>query len=290
MTFLDAVQKEFNERLNKTKVGKVFVMGQFIQQSDTEFRFVVNPNSVTTYRTSYIPCMLTGIDTPKNIPNKDLYEWVFTLTIALGGEDEKREPQLSERKALDEFRKDLVNNAQFSVTVGEDKYNAVTTAFHISLLSDTIILSGKKRTLVSMQIGMQSGIDAFFGNDVKISLALESAPTTFFAINKIDSSFKKNKIASGGFPLVAGTKTFNIATDSSYVYNTTVFYEDNNLLNGVVEEIWKNGSINQKYILKTEFAPISNIPNRTVLLNGGIINDVLGQPLTISFDMVDTFD
>jgi hypothetical protein len=290
MTFLDAIQDYFNDLINSSPQGKSFVMGQFIQQSGTEFRYDFVPNSVKSYKASYVPCMLNGIDTPKNIPDLDLYEWVFTLTVALTGEDEKVDPQLSERKALDWFRKKLVDVPRATLEVGDVEYNIVTTAYHISLNSVTNTVSGKKRSIVSMQIGVQSGIGAFFGNDLLLSLRrFEDADEdeNYYSIKKLGSSHKKNKLASSGFVLT-GNKTANIAIDSAYGYNTVIMYEDNVLINTIMSEILENGVLNTKYVLKTVFAPLGDIANRTVLLTGGVLNDNNGQFITIAFDIVDT--
>ena len=286
MSFLDAFKIEMNERVNKNPYGVVLVMGQFIQQSQTEFRFEYNPTVGTKDITEYLPAMLNGMDSPKNIPDLDIYEWVFTLTVALSGEDENANPQLDQRKALDWFRKDLVDNPLFTLDVAGVDYNVVTTAYHINLQSVTNTLSGQKRSFVSMQIGVQSGIGVFFGNDISISL--KEIGGTYFKLNKLSSAHKKNKVASSGFPLI-GNKTENVAIDSSYGYNTIIIYEDNDLINAILSEILTNGKLNKKYMLKIEFSPITTI-EKTVLLVGGNIDDNLGQFITIGFDMVDTID
>jgi hypothetical protein len=174
--------------------------------------------------------------------------------------------------------------------VGDVEYNIVTTAYHISLNSVTNTVSGKKRSIVSMQIGVQSGIGAFFGNDLLLSLRrFEDADEdeNYYSIKKLGSSHKKNKLASSGFVLT-GNKTANIAIDSAYGYNTVIMYEDNVLINTIMSEILENGVLNTKYVLKTVFAPLGDIANRTVLLTGGVLNDNNGQFITIAFDIVDT--
>lgn len=292
MTFLDSIQTYFNELLNKNPQGKFFNMGQFIKQSGTEFRLDFVPNSVVSYKVNYVPCMLNGVDAPKNIPDLDLYEWVFTLRIALTGENEKKDPQLSERKALDWFRKKLVDEPLATLDVDGIDYNIVTTGYHISLDSVTSTVSGKKRSLVSMQIGVQSGIGVSFGNSLELSLRrFEDADVdaNYFPIKKLGSGHKKNKVASSGFVLT-GNKTDNVATDSAYGYNTVVVYEENVLLNTIMSEILLNGTLNTKYILRTVFTPLGDIPDRTVLLTGGVINDNNGQFITLAFDIVDTID
>jgi len=292
LTDLDALQTYFNELLNKNPYGKFFNMGQFIKQSGTEFRLDFVPNSVVSYKVNYVPCMLNGVDAPKNIPDLDLYEWVFTLRIALTGENEKKDPQLSERRALNWFRKKLVDDPLATITADGVDYNIVTIGYHISLGSVTSTVSGKKRSLVSMQIGVQSGIGVFFGNSLKLSLRRfedEDIDANYYPIKKLGSGHKKNKVASSGFVLT-GNKTDNVATDSAYGYNTVVVFEDNVLLKTIMSEIIKNGKLNTNYVFRTVFAPLGTIPDRTVLLTGGVINDNNGQFITLAFDIVDTID
>ena len=287
MIFLDVIQDFFNDKLNKAPTGKVFVMGQFIQQSDKNFRFVVNQSSVVQYNTSYISCMLIPNDTPQNIPNKDVYEWIYTIQFALSGENERTEPQLSERKAIDEFRKDLIDNPRNNVDVDGVNYDFTTTSYHISLFSDTIILSGKKRTIVSMQIAMQSGIDIFFGNDIKISLSLDG--NTFTQLTKISSNHGRNKLASSA-QMLTDNKVESVAVDSSYSYSVTVLYENNAVLNDIAKEIIGGGLNNKKYTMKTEFTPLGTIENKRVLLSGGVLNDKDGDYLTLAFNINEAFD
>ena len=292
LTDLDALQTYFNELLNKNPFGKFFNMGQFIKQSGTEFRLDFVANSLVSYQVNYVPCMLNGVDAPKNIPELDLYEWVFTLRIALTGENEKKEPQLSERRALNWFRKKLVDEPLATITSDGIDYNIVTTGFHIGLDSVTSTVSGKKRSLVSMQIGVQSGIGVFFGNSLQVLLReieAEDIDDNYFPIKKLISSHKKNKVASSGFPLT-GSKTENLAIDSAYGYNTSIIYENNVLGNSLFGEIMQNGKLNKKYIMRRIFEPFGDIADRTVLLTGGVISDNNGQFITISFDIVDTLD
>jgi hypothetical protein len=292
MTFLDAIQDYFTTTLNKNPQGKFFIMGQFIQQSGTEFRHDFIPNSVKSYKASYVPSMINGTDAPKNVPDIDAYEWVFTLTIALTGEDEEVDPQLSERKAIDWFRKMLVDKPLATLDVDKIQYNIVTTGYNITMNSVVSTVSGKKRTLVSMQIGVLSGIGIFFGNSLQVLLRqIEDADedANYFPIRKLGSSHKKNKLASSGFVLT-GSKTDNVAVDSAYGYNTVIFYQNDKLGNALFGEIMINGKLNKKYIMRRVFAPFGNIPDRTVLLTGGVINDNNGQYLTMAFDIVDTID
>jgi hypothetical protein len=292
LTDLDALQTYFNELLNENPYGKVFNMGQFIKQSGTEFRLDFVPSSVISYKVNYVPCMLSGVDAPKNIPELDLYEWVFTLRIALTGENEKKDPQLSERRALNWFRKKLVDEPLATITSDKTEYNIVTTGYHIGLDSVTTTVSGKKRSLVSMQIGVQSGIGVFFGNSLELSLRRfedEDIDDNYYPIKKLGSGHKKNKVASSGFVLT-GDKTDNVATDSAYGYNTVVVFEDNVLLKTIMSEILLNGELNTRYVLRTVFEPLGTIPDRTVLLTGGVINDNNGQFITLAFDIVDTLD
>jgi hypothetical protein len=292
LTDLDALQTYFNELLNENPYGKFFNMGQFIKQSGTEFRLDFVPSSVISYKVNYVPCMLSGVDAPKNIPDLDLYEWVFTLRIALTGENEKKDPQLSERRSLNWFRKKLVDEPLATITSDETDYNIVTTGYHIGLDSVTSTVSGKKRSLVSMQIGVQSGIGVFFGNSLELSLRrFEDADEddNYYPIKKLGSGHKKNKVVSSGFVLT-GSKTDNIAIDSAYGYNTVVVYEENVLLTAIMSEILLNGTLNTKYVLRTVFEPLGTIPDRTVLLTGGVINDNNGQFITLAFDIVDTID
>ena len=287
MIFQDEAAKALTIRLNKNPNGVEFVIGQFIQQSETTFTFVEKLESNITTISDYVPGMWSTIDTAKGIPNRDLYEWTWTLTVALSGEDENLSPQKEQRQALDFFRQDLINNPTFEVTVDKKLYRAVTMANNITSVSETVILKEDKRTIVSMTIPMQSGVNAFFGNDLKVSLSEDDA--TFFELQKISSSHKMNKVSSSGFPLTGDT-TLSVAKDSVYAYNTVVLYDDNDVMNQIVSDILigGSGSLNRKYTQKIVFSPIGAIPNKTVLLTGGTINDNNGAFITIGFDITET--
>lgn len=287
MIFQDEAAKALTIRLNKNPQGKFFVMGQFIQQSETTFTFVEKLEGNINAISDYVPGMWSTIDTAKGIPNRDLYEWTWTLTVALSGEDENLSPQKEQRQALDFFRQDLINNPTFEVTVDGKLYRAVTMANNITSVSETVILKEDKRTIVSMTIPMQSGINAFFGNDLKVSLSKDAS--TFFEVQKAASSHKMNKIASSGFPLTGNT-TLSVAKDLVYNYNTVALYDDNDVMNEIMKDILINGpgTLNRKYTQKIVFPPIGTIPNKTVLLTGGVINDNNGAFITIGFDITET--
>jgi hypothetical protein len=287
MIFQDEAAKALTIRLNKNPSGVTFVIGQFIQQSQSTFDFVENPAANVRIVSDYVPGMWSTIDTAKGIPNRDLYEWTWTLTVALSGEDENLSPQKEQRQALDFFRQDLINNPTFEVTVDKKLYRAVTMANNITSVSETVILKEDKRTIVSMTIPMQSGINAFFGNDLIVSLKEETGDFTI--LQKLDSSHKYNKIASSGFVLTGDT-TDSVAIDSVYAYNTVVLYEDNDLINQIMSDILIGGpgSLNRPYTQKIVFAPLETIPERKVLLTGGAISDNNGSFITIGFDITDT--
>jgi hypothetical protein len=284
MIFQDEASKALTIRLNKNPSGVTFVIGQFIQQSQSTFDFVENPSANVRIVSDYVPGMWSTIDTAKGIPNRDLYEWTWTLTVALSGEDENLSPQKEQRQALDFFRQDLINNPTFEVTVDKIKYRAVTMANNITSVSETVILKEDKRTIVSMTIPMQSGINAFFGNDLKVSLSEDG--TNFSVLQKVSSSHKMNKVSSSGFPLTGDT-TLSVAKDSVYAYNTVVLYDDNAVMNQIVSDILigGSGSLNRTYTQKIEFATIGTIPNKKVLLTGGSIDDNNGAFITVGFDI-----
>lgn len=289
MTFQDQVPKAFVTRFNKNKQGIRLKAGQFIQQSQENFVFREKPNSQITIITDYVPGMFTTLDTPKGIKGKDMYEWTWTLTVALSGEDENLSPQIEQRAALDFFRQDLINNPIFTLNIDGTTYRAITLASNISLVSETIILNKEKRTIVSMNIPMQSGIGAFFNNDVIVSLKKDGG-SEFFELKVADNNHSYNKIPSGAFPLISGETTLNKATDSSYGYNTVALYEDNEVMNEIVSEILikGTGNLNKKYTQQTVFTPIGTIPKRTVLLTGGALGGPPGDTLLVGFDITDT--
>jgi hypothetical protein len=138
-----------------------------------------------------------------------------------------------------------------------------------------------------MTIPMQSGINAFFGNYLIVSL--KEGTGDFTVLQKLDSSHKYNKIASSGF-ILTGDNTDSVAIDSIYAYNTVVLYEDNDLIKQIMKDILigGSGSLNRPYTQKIVFAPIGTIPDRKVILTGGAISDNNGSFITIGFDITDT--
>jgi hypothetical protein len=140
-----------------------------------------------------------------------------------------------------------------------------------------------------MNIPMQSGIGAFFNNDIIVSLKKDGG-SEFFELKIADNNHSYNKIPSGAFPLISGETTLNKATDSSYGYNTVALYEDNEVMNEIVSEILikGTGNLNKKYTQQTVFTPIGIIPPRTVLLTGGAIGGPPGEILLVGFDITDT--
>lgn len=286
MTLLDQIQAELQDRLNKNSKGVVFVLGQFIQQSDIDFKFKSNPTSTVSYTTEYVPCMLNNVNTPKSVKDLDIYEFNFTLTCALLGENESKEPQLSQRIALDEFRQ-YYNTRELSFDVEGETYNAITISFQITLQSLTNTLSGEKRTFVALNVGMQVGKGIYFGNAITTSLAPIETPTVFTEIKKVASVHTANKISSDGNPL-NDTISYSVATDKNYLYNTTIFYENNALVNAMMTEILSKGTINKKYLLRNVFTPLGTITDKTVIIKGGVVNDNVGEILTLSFDITDT--
>lgn len=284
MAFLDEIQKKFNERLNKNTKGIVFKMGQFIQQSGTQFIFKERFSNVLAYNTPFVPCMITGIDTPKNIPNKDLYEWVFTLTCALEGESESKDPQLSQRTALDEFRKDLVDNPIFSLDVNGTNYNVNTTAYHISLISNTGVLNDKKRTFVSMQIGAQSGIDAYFGGDSTFEFKLNPGDD-YTKITPLSANLPSFKTPNTN-QLLNDKTTKTTALDKTISLSMTVYYDDNPIVNAWVEELLKNDvTMNTPYYF--QFTYNTKIPSvqKVLILDSGTPSTELGivQQIQLNF-------
>jgi len=178
--FIPKITDKLLQQLNSNTQDITFRGGSLLQVANDKFEFSTFTNYYTQETTEYIPVMFDYVSSPKNIPDKELYDWTIDITFALTGENETE--LADQREAIDGFRANLVNNPLDTLTIGSDTYNLVTSATDISLVRDVVIVNSKKRVLVAMQVFLQSGLDAVFGNNRVVELKLNEGGSTYSEI------------------------------------------------------------------------------------------------------------
>lgn len=281
MTFQNSLIQYLLNKLNTNTQNIVFKGGEFIQQSNTKFEFKAYPTYYSPgVTTEYVPIMFDTTNTPKNIPNLDLYDWTIDVTFALTGEQET--DLTNQLNAIEELRKDLINNPTDIIINNGDNYKIITSATNVSKTSDIIILSGEKRIFIAMQIFIQSGISIHFGNEPIYEL--KEINDSFEIINPISVDFLLGKGLETNQTLTENN-TQSLAINKSREIVIIIYQSDLTVIDKILNDIYGNGNMNTIYNFKFKFRPTDTYVERIVLLESGNISTKLGgiNILTLKF-------
>ena len=274
--------------MNSNSQGITFRGGSLLQVANDKFAFTTYSNFYTETETAYVPVMFDYVSSPKNIPNKELYDYTVDITFALEGENEAELE--SQREAINGFRANLVNNPLDTLTVGQTTYNLVTSATDISLIRDVVIVNAEKRVLVSMQVFMQSGIDAVFGNDRVVEIKLNEQGATYSTIIPFEFNITMAKDVDAEMEFTNNIVK-SLPRNRSTLFNLKMFHEDTTIMRELIKDI--NGQygtvvsevltqvqtpLNKSYVIRYKLPDNTGVQfvEQKVLLTDGSINSSLG--------------
>ena len=250
--FIPAITSKLLQQLNSNSQGITFRGGSLLQVANDKFAFTTYSNFYTETETAYVPVMFDYVSSPKNIPNKELYDYTIDITFALEGENETELE--SQREAIDGFRANLVNNPLDSLTIEQTVYNLVTSATDISLIRDVVVVNAEKRVLVSMQVFMQSGIDAVFGNNRVVEIKLNQEGATYTAIVPFEFNITMAKDVDAEMEL-AKNNIKSLPRNRSTLFNLKMFHEDTTIMQEFIKDInGQYGVLNGEVVTQTETA------------------------------------
>ncbi len=285
--FIPKITDKLLQQLNSNTQDITFRGGSLLQVANDKFEFTTFTNYYTAETTEFIPVMFDYVSSPKNIPNKELYDYTIDITFALTGENETELED--QREAINDFRAGLVNTPLDTLSFDNTTINLVTSATDISLVRDVVIVNSKKRVLVAMQVFVQSGIDAIFGNNRVVELKLNTQGSTYteifpfeFNINMakdIDAEmeFSKNNVEA-------------IPRNRTTLINLKMFHEDNAIMRNLLKDIFGQSSaivaeavvqsevpLGKSYMLRYKL-PNNNLPfiEVKVILENGAISSSFG--------------
>jgi hypothetical protein len=286
--FIPAITSKLIQQLNSNTQSITFRGGSLLQVANDKFSFTTFTNYYTEVTTAYVPVMFDYVSSPKNIPNKELYDYTVDITFALSGENEAE--LANQREAIDEFRAGLVNTPLTTLTIGTDVYNIVTSATDISLIRDVVVVNAEKRVLVSMQVFMQSGIGAIFGNNRVIELKLNAHGATYTEIFPFEFNITMAKDVDAEMEF-AKNNIKSLPKNRSTLFNIKMFHEDTTIVRELLKDIYgQQGVLAGETVTQTEIALNKSyvmrykLPNNNqqfteykVLLSNGSINTAFGS-------------
>jgi hypothetical protein len=285
--FIPAITDKLLQQLNSNSQDITFRGGSLLQVANDKFEFTTFTNYYTAETTEFIPVMFDYVSSPKNIPNKELYDYTVDITFALTGENEAE--LADQREAIDAFRAGLVNTPLATLLIGSTTYNLVTSATDISLVRDVVIVNSKKRVLVAMQVFLQSGIDAIFGNNRVVELKLNAGGTTYTQIFPFEFNINMAKDVDAEMEF-SKNNVEAIPRNRTTLFNLKMFHEDTTLMRTVLQDIFGQSSavvgeavvqsqvaLGQSYVLRYKL-PNNNLPfiETKVLLESGSISSSFG--------------
>lgn len=273
--FIPAITSKLLQQLNSNAQSITFRGGSLLQVAGDKFSFVTYQNFYTETETAYVPVMFDYVSSPKNIPNKELYDWTVDITFALEGENEAE--LQAQRQAIDTFRASLVNNPLSTLTIDTTTYNIVTSATDISLIRDVVVVNAEKRVLVSMQVFMQSGLDAIFGNNRVVEIKLNEEGATYTPIVPFEFNITMAKDVDSEMEF-SKQNIESLPRNRSTLFNVKLFHEDTTIIREFLKDIYGTSVLNKSYMLRYK------VPNNNqafveypVLLSNGSINTSFGS-------------
>lgn len=272
--FIEAITNKLLQALNTNTENITFRGGSLLQVANDRFEFKTVQNYYSVDTTEYIPVMFDFVSSPKNIPNKEVYDWTINIQFGLTGENET---ELSDqRNAINSFRASLVNTPLNTITIGSTIYNYVTSATDISLDRDVVIINAKKRVLVSMQVFLQSGIDTIFGNNRIVELRLNAAMQTYVAISPFEFNILMVRDTDSEMEL-SKSNVESIARNRTLTFSMKLFQENTVLFGEILKDIIGTATLNRTYKLRFKIPESATTFNEyTVLLTDGSLSTAFG--------------
>jgi hypothetical protein len=281
--FIKNVTDKLLQKLNSNSQDITFRGGSLLQVTNDKFEFRTFTNYYTVETTEFIPVMFDYISSPKNIPNKEVYDYTVDITFGLTGENETE--LQNQRLAIDEFRASLINNPLDTLVTENVTRNIVTSATDLSMVRDVVIVNAKKRVLVSMQVFIQSGIDIVFGNNRVVELRVKrtGTPDSYIVLQPFDFNIVMQKFLDGEMEFTNNNIT-HIARNRSLTFSLRMFHEDTALMRDIIKDL--NGVADLGIVYQLRF----KLPNNNqsfveydVILTDGSIGSAFGTQNT--FDL-----
>lgn len=272
--FIKSFTDKMLQKLNSNSQGITFRGGSLLQVTNDKFEFKTYTNFYTEQTTEYIPVMMDYVSSPKNIPNKEVYDYTVDITLALTGENETE--LQGQREAINAFRASLVNQPLDTMLIGNTTYNLVTSATDISLVRDIAIVNGQKRVIVAMQIFVQSGIDIIYGNDRVVELKLNQAGSNYTVLVPFEFGVVMATEPDSEMEFVK-ENVESIARNRTTTYSMKLFHEDVPLIQEILKDIFGIVDLEQTYVLRFKL-PDNNqaFVKKVVMLSDGSINTSFG--------------
>lgn len=272
--FIKSFTDKMLQKLNSNSQGITFRGGSLLQVTNDKFEFKTYTNFYTEQTTEYIPVMMDYVSSPKNIPNKEVYDYTVDITLALTGENETE--LQGQREAINAFRASLVNQPLDTMLIGNTTYNLVTSATDISLVRDIAIVNGQKRVIVAMQIFVQSGIDIIYGNDRVVELKLNKAGSNYTVLVPFEFGVVMATEPDSEMEFVK-ENVESIARNRTTTYSMKLFHEDVPLIQEILKDIFGIVELEQTYVLRFKL-PDNNqaFVKKVVMLSDGSINTSFG--------------
>lgn len=276
--FIQAITSKLLQKLNSNTHDITFRGGSLLQVANDKFEFTTYQNYYTKETTEYIPVMFDYLSSPKNIPNKEVYDYTVDVTFALTGENETELE--AQRKAIDQFRASLINTPTDTLLVGEETRNIVTSATDLSLTGSVVIVNAKKRLLVSMQVFIQSGISIVFGNNRIVEIKLPTEGATFETIVPFDFNVIMQKFTDAEMEFTKDNVE-SIAKNRGITFNVRMFHEDTAVIREFIKDLDGRAGLGVTYKLRykipsTSATWVGGQDGYTVLITDGNISTSFG--------------
>jgi hypothetical protein len=281
--FIKNITDKLLQKLNSNTFDITFRGGSLLQVTNDKFEFTTFSNFYTPETVEYIPVMFDFISAPKNIPNKEVYDYTVDVTFALTGENESE--LNGQREAINEFRASLINNPLDTLVTETETRNIVTSATDLSLIRDVVIVNAKKRVLVSMQVFIQSGIDIVFGNNRVVELRVKAtSPNSYVVLQPFDFNIVMQKFVDGEMEFTDDNIT-HIARNRSMTFNMKMFHEDNALMRSIISDLNGQADLGILYQLRFKL-PDNNqsFVEYDVILTDGSIGSAFGTQNVIDLN------
>lgn len=284
--FITNITNKLLQKLNSNAEEITFRGGSLLQVTNDKFEFKTYTNYYTEVTTEFIPVMFDFISSPKNIPNKEVYDYTIDITFALTGENETE--LQDQREAIDSFRASLINTPLDTLVTGETTRNLVTSATDLSMVRDVVIVNSKKRVLVSMQVFIQSGIDIVFGNDRIVELKKDAEGTSFVTLFPFDFNIIMQKFTDAEMEF-GKDSVESIARNRATTFNIRLFHEDTVLMRDIIKDLYGGITLDVTYKLRFKIpngsqAYAGGNDGFTVLLTDGSINSSFGTQNTLDLN------
>lgn len=276
--FIQAITSKLLQKLNSNTHDVTFRGGSLLQVANDKFEFNTYQNYYTKETTEYIPVMFDYLSSPKNIPNKEVYDYTVDVTFALTGENETELE--AQRNAIDEFRASLINTPTDTVVVDEATRNIVTSATDLSLTGSVVIVNAKKRLLVSMQVFIQSGISIVFGNNRLVEIKLPTQGATFEPIVPFDFNVIMQKFTDAEMEFTKDNVE-SIAKNRGITFNVRMFHEDSTVIREFIKDLDGRAGLGVTYKLRYKIPSTSTTwvggqDGYTVLITDGNLSTSFG--------------